>query len=68
MLCLQSIKALFQHPHFIYIGLYQRALVILVHLLDDELRITSDDELPDSEVCRDPETGKQSIVLRRVVR
>ena len=68
MLCLQSFEVLFQLPHFIHLGLYQRALVVLVYLLHDELRITSDDELSNSKECRDPETGQQHLVLRCVVR
>ena len=40
MLCLQTIKTLFQLPHFIYISFHQQALVILVDLSDDKLRIT----------------------------
>ena len=40
---------LFQLSHFIDVGLHQRALVVLVDLLDDELRVAPDDELLDSE-------------------
>ena len=67
MLCLYTVKTLLQLPHFIYAGLHQRALVVLVNLLDDKLRITPDDELLDPEVCRDPETGNQPLVLSSVV-
>ena len=62
-----TVEALLQLPHLIYVGLHQRALIIFVDLSDDKLRITPDDELFDSEVCRDPETGKQALVLGGVV-
>ena len=67
VLRLDTVKALLQLPHFIYVGFHQWALIILVDLPDDKLRITPGDELLDSEVCRDPETGKQPLVLRSVV-
>lgn len=68
MLCLQTIKMLLQLANFIHVSLHQRALIILVDLFDDELRITFDDELPDSEVRRDPKTSKQPLVLCSVAR
>ena len=68
MLRLYTIKALFQLSHFIDVGLHQRALVVFVDLLHDKLRIAPDDEFLDSEVCRDPKTSKQPLVLGSVVR
>ena len=62
-----TVKTLFHLSHFIDVGLHQRALVILVDLLDDKLRVASDDEFLDSEVRRDPKTGKQCFVLCRIV-
>ena len=40
---------------------------MLVDLSDNELRVTPDDELLNSEVCRDPETGKLPLLLNGVV-
>src|SRR6266566_8112985 len=68
MLCLKTIKALFQLSHFIDVCVHQWALVIFINLPHDELGVTSDDELSDPKVCRDPETGKQSFILCHVVR
>ena len=59
---------LFQLPHFIDVGLHQRALVIFVDLFDNKLRVAPDDEFLDLEVCRDPETDKQSLVFSCIVR
>ena len=67
MLRLYTIKALLQFTHSIHLSFHQRALIIFVDLLDDELRVAPDDELFDSEVHRDPETGKQALVLGSVV-
>ena len=67
MLRLDTVKALLKLPHFIYVSFHQWDLVILVDLPDNELRVTPDDELLNPEVCRDPETGKQSLVLSSVV-
>ena len=36
-------------------------------LPDNKLQVTPDDELLNPEVCRDPETGKQSLLLNSVV-
>src|SRR3954465_8409471 len=46
---------------------HQRTLIILVHLADDKLRVTPDNELLDPKVCRDPETGEQSFILCSIV-
>ena len=67
MLRLYTVKALLQLPHLIYVIFHQRALIIFVDLPDDELRVALDDELFDSEVRRNPETGKQTLVLGGVI-
>src|SRR4051812_48287904 len=67
VLRLDTVKAFLQLPHLIYVSFHQWALIILVDLPDNELRVTSDDELLNPEVCRDPETGKQSLILSGVV-
>src|SRR3954462_6078149 len=67
MFSLYTVETLFQLSHFINVGLHQRALVILVDLLDGKLRVAPDDELFDSEVRRDPKTGKQPIILFHIV-
>src|SRR3954465_2241975 len=46
---------------------HQRTLVMFVHLADDKLRVTPDNELLDPKFCRDPETGKQTFVLCSIV-
>ena len=65
---MQTVKMLLQLSHFIYVCFHQRALIIFVDLPDDKLGVTSDDELLDPKVCRDPETGKQSFIFYSVVR
>src|SRR3954471_13471866 len=67
MFHLQAVKALFQLSHFINVSLHQRTLVIFVHLADDKLRVTPDNELLDPKFYRDPETGKQSFILCSIV-
>src|SRR3954462_5139681 len=67
MFSLYTVETLFQLSHFVDVGLHQRALVILVDLLDDKLRVAPDDEHLDSEVRRDPKTGKQPFILCRIV-
>src|SRR4051812_3174670 len=67
VLRLDTVKAFLQLPHLIYVCFHQWALIIFVDLPDNELRVTPDDELLNPEVCRDPETGKQSLVLGGVI-
>src|SRR4051812_28307163 len=68
MFHLQAVKALFQLSHFINVSFHQWTLIILIHLADDKLRVTPDNELLDPKVCRDPETGKQTFILCSIVR
>ena len=64
---MDTVKAFLQVPHIIYVSLHQWALIILVDLPNNKLRVTPDDELLNLEVCRDPETGKQPFVFHSVV-
>src|SRR3989337_2257517 len=67
ILCLKSVKALLQLSHFLDVCLHQWALIILVNLPHHKLRISTNDQLLDSQFCCDPEPGKESFIFCSIV-
>src|SRR4051812_15999451 len=67
VLCLQSVKAFLQSPHFLDVFLHQWTLVIHVDLSHHKLCISLNDQLLNSQFCYDPKPGKEPFILSCIV-
>ena len=63
----EAVEAPLKLPNLLHIWCHLWAHILLVHLLDDQLRVTLDDDFVDVEANGSTKFRKQAIVLHGIV-
>ena len=64
----EAVEAPLKLPNLFNIWCHLWTRILLVHLLDDQLRVTLDDDLVDAEANGSTKSRKQAFVLHGIVR
>lgn len=63
----EAVEAPLKLPNLFNVQCHLQARILLVHFLDDQLRVTLDDDLVDAEANGGTKSRKQAFVLHGVV-
>jgi hypothetical protein len=68
VLHLDAVEAALELANLVYICPHLRAIVLLHHLVDHQLRVAADHQALDTKARRRPEADEQALILGSVVR